>query len=777
MTTLSLLTLSLCAINALSAGVTYKEGDCKIIEITKDKCSDSKSEEYAFKYTLLPTNCDESNSFSDSSSQCIYDESNNGKECESYESYEIEDTRRCWIKYDNNNKCMQCNCDDCGDNTAGDCSFNNGNCDDNNNDNDNTNDKCDTEERHRKPWHALDQQERELYISAVLELKRIGKYEVFVESHADDTALHQAHSCAAFTVWHRYFLWELESQIRDLGGDYKCFALPYWDYSYETTQSFDVHEWVILNSGLGGAGDPKDNYCVIDGSFGKGKYETLHCWEGSEDSCCLTRQSCAIEDDGCCPMWSPAEIIDMIVNFPIYGLDNQQQPPETRPPVEEQIYGFSDIHEMRHGMNHDNIGGWFVPNGQQGISLGHMANLSFSPDDPVFFLLHTYVDYQWALWQDCHDYDLVSEDKITLEIYGGTLDDPKLNENQKYGPSKIDSELSYIPLRETDWSYLVRNDWTLTPRDMHNLQRWNISYETGSFFYDAKVETFCQGKINTKWFYEDGTCNNESPENNNKEFNDNTFDLLDLEHQKFSKSNKDLAHSWAKMQCKWYKSMRKDECAKCERPIYFDDCSDMEKDAKTGDIIISLNELINKTKGIECMENTRRRYWNWASQTNNLLALCRGDFDHFCDYDFIHDGKVDLCKVSKNKNNGGKGDSGNKGVRDDKSNVFVSPQINHKHEYEHYESNKLPLCDESDTIPCMINNVDDYYKLYDNNNNNFWDNLTSSQHIILDAVISLIIIGIIMVMLLLCYYSIKNALNTVNKTRKGYETVSSVEYQ
>merc|ERR1712113_1100169 len=101
-----------------------------------------------------------------------------------------------------------------------------------------------------------------------------------------------------------------------------------------------------------------------------------------------------------------------------------------------------------------------------GISMGHMANLSFSPDDPVFFLLHAYVDYQWALWQDCHDYDLVSEDKITLDIYGGTLDDPKLNDNQKYGPSKIDSELSFIPLRETDWSYLVRNDWNLIVRDM-----------------------------------------------------------------------------------------------------------------------------------------------------------------------------------------------------------------------------------------------------------------------------------------------------------------------
>ena len=35
----------------------------------------------------------------------------------------------------------------------------------------------------------------------------------------------------------------------------------------------------------------------------------------------------------------------------------------------------------------------------------NMASFSYSPDDPIFFLHHTFIDYLWALWQDCWNYD------------------------------------------------------------------------------------------------------------------------------------------------------------------------------------------------------------------------------------------------------------------------------------------------------------------------------------------------------------------------------------
>ena len=82
--------------------------------------------------------------------------------------------------------------------------------------------------RHRKPWHLTTQIEKDLYINGLLTLSSQGKLQVFTQQHADWPARKQAHGTSAFLPWHRYFIWELETQIRNLGGQYECFSLPYW---------------------------------------------------------------------------------------------------------------------------------------------------------------------------------------------------------------------------------------------------------------------------------------------------------------------------------------------------------------------------------------------------------------------------------------------------------------------------------------------------------------------------------------------------------------------
>ncbi len=42
--------------------------------------------------------------------------------------------------------------------------------------------------------------------------------------------------------------------------------------------------------------------------------------------------------------------------------------------------------------------------GTCGDSGGHLGHVFYSPDDPIFYLLHTYVDMIWAIWQDTNDY-------------------------------------------------------------------------------------------------------------------------------------------------------------------------------------------------------------------------------------------------------------------------------------------------------------------------------------------------------------------------------------
>lgn len=82
--------------------------------------------------------------------------------------------------------------------------------------------------RHRKPWHELEDSERELYISGFLQLSSNGKLSNFTNQHASDISGVQAHTTAAFLPWHRYFLWEIENAFRSLGPEYECFAIPYW---------------------------------------------------------------------------------------------------------------------------------------------------------------------------------------------------------------------------------------------------------------------------------------------------------------------------------------------------------------------------------------------------------------------------------------------------------------------------------------------------------------------------------------------------------------------
>ena len=84
--------------------------------------------------------------------------------------------------------------------------------------------------RERRAWHLLSDSERQQYIDGYLQLSALGVLEVFREQHERIwfTSPPQAHSSSGFGPWHRYYIWEFESQMRRLGGNYSCFSLPYW---------------------------------------------------------------------------------------------------------------------------------------------------------------------------------------------------------------------------------------------------------------------------------------------------------------------------------------------------------------------------------------------------------------------------------------------------------------------------------------------------------------------------------------------------------------------
>ena len=71
---------------------------------------------------------------------------------------------------------------------------------------------------------------------------------------------------------------------------------------------------------------------------------------------------------------------------------------------------------------------------------------------------------------------------------------------------------------------------------------------------------------------------------------------------------------------------------KCEIPDNFEDCSNEEINPETGDIDLTLEELLLKPGVAEspCLQEIRIALFEWHSQTNQLLDLCNGAFDPEC---------------------------------------------------------------------------------------------------------------------------------------------------
>ena len=130
--------------------------------------------------------------------------------------------------------------------------------------------------------------------------------------------------CSINTIY-RLFLWELETQIRDLGGDYECFGLPWWNIGKDVAEyGFMYSEYSILNSGLGGIGNLSDNFCVTDGAFTAFDYEPHHCpdsWASNTGECCLRRVTFADNEFGGF-LNTNAQVADAITRDDFYGQDD-----------------------------------------------------------------------------------------------------------------------------------------------------------------------------------------------------------------------------------------------------------------------------------------------------------------------------------------------------------------------------------------------------------------------------------------------------------------------
>lgn len=252
----------------------------------------------------------------------------------------------------------------------------------------------------RKNLTSLSSSERAAYVAAVLELKKKGVYDKYVHWHhhvmvptvlpyepRDANYRNGAHLGPAFLPWHREFLMQFEHDLRTIDSS---LTIPYWDWTADAALKDPKTASIWQDDFMGGDGKESDEWRVQTGPFAykNGKWPVPPYPDQDLPGNGLKRQFAVIvpdlptEDDLALAM---AEIYYDTPNFNrtpftigfrnrIEGWITQRGDPRVRTTS-------SQLHNRVHLW----VGGSMTP--------------MTSPDDPVFFLHHCFIDKVWADWQ------------------------------------------------------------------------------------------------------------------------------------------------------------------------------------------------------------------------------------------------------------------------------------------------------------------------------------------------------------------------------------------
>ncbi|MEW1695313.1 MULTISPECIES: tyrosinase family protein [unclassified Streptomyces] len=227
----------------------------------------------------------------------------------------------------------------------------------------------------RKNQATLTADEKRRFVAALLELKRSGRYDTFVTTHNafimsdTDSGDRVGHRSPSFLPWHRRYLIEFEQALRSVDP---TVTLPYWDWTTDRTSRSSL--WAP--DFLGGTGRARDGQ-VTDGAFARvGDRWTITVRVDGRDY--LRRDLGA----GGRQLPTRAEV-DSVLAMETYD----------SAPWNSASDGFRNHLEGWRGVNlHNRVHVWV--GGQMGTGV--------SPNDPVFWLHHAFIDKLWADWQARH---------------------------------------------------------------------------------------------------------------------------------------------------------------------------------------------------------------------------------------------------------------------------------------------------------------------------------------------------------------------------------------
>jgi tyrosinase len=229
----------------------------------------------------------------------------------------------------------------------------------------------------RKNQSTLTESEKQHFVNAVKQLKQtflpgsdLSVYDQFVQTHSNEFLSGQGHGGPAFLAWHREFLLQFEQALQSVDP---TVTIPYWDFTVDNSPTSSL--WA--DDFLGGNGDPTDNGIVKTGPFRQGQWTLV--FDGPD----LRRTFGLLVDS----LPKPDDVANAL-SAVLYDTF----PYDVGSPIDQSfrnnIEGFN--HPTAEPELHNRVHAW----------VGGSMAIQYSPNDPVFWLLHADIDRLWAEWED-----------------------------------------------------------------------------------------------------------------------------------------------------------------------------------------------------------------------------------------------------------------------------------------------------------------------------------------------------------------------------------------
>ena len=235
----------------------------------------------------------------------------------------------------------------------------------------------------RKNALTLSAAEKSAFVQAVKALKANGTYDQYVLQHVQAMAhgtppgtpssiRNAAHRGPAFLPWHREYLRRLELDLQQVSGDPNL-GIPYWDWATDAALPNPATSPVWGNDLLGGNGSP-----VTTGPFASGMWTIIN---GQGNPAGGLSRAFGVNIS---TLPTQADVTTALNETPY---DSPPWNTASNPSFRNRNEGWISGPQL-HNRVHVWVGGSMLP--------------GTSPNDPVFFLHHCFVDKMWADWQALH---------------------------------------------------------------------------------------------------------------------------------------------------------------------------------------------------------------------------------------------------------------------------------------------------------------------------------------------------------------------------------------